>query len=115
MSKPGDRRPQPSRRDVARIAAPGSLIIVYDDLVALVITWTYRVPNGGVGWAGNPARPEHLCELLLFDPKDRERLLRTNGDRDRVHTLHWTTVSGWLFDSDYDLVSEVISASDPER
>lgn len=111
MSKPGDRRPQPSRRDVARIAAPGSLIIVYDDLVVLVIAWSYKSRLDSFGTEREPA---HYCEALLFDPRNRER--RTSSDeRDRVHTLHWTTVSGWLFDSDYDLVSEVISASDPER
>lgn len=115
MSKPGDRQPQPSRRDVAHIAKPGSLIIVYDDLIALVVTWTYRVREGNVGWAGNPPQPEHLCELLIFDPKNREHYIRTNGDRDRVHQVPWSTVCGWLFDRNNDLVSEVIDASDPER
>lgn len=115
MSKPGDKRPTPSRRDVANIAKPGSLIIVYDDLVALIITWSYRVMDGDTGWAGSPPRPQHLCELLLFDPKNRKHFTKTNGDRDRIHALSWLTIANWLFDRNNDLVSEVIDASDPER
>lgn len=115
MPKPSDKRPQPSRRDVAHIAKPGSLIIVYDDLIALVVTWSYKIREGNVGWAGDPPQPEHLCELLIFDPKNREHLIRSNGDRDRLHQVSWSTVCSWLFDHDNNLISEVIDASDPER
>lgn len=113
MQKHDDRRPPPSRRDVMRVAEPGSLIVVYDDLVILVVAWSYRILPGAYAPYGSEPTPEHYCDALLFDPKD---IARSSGkNNSRVHPVHWTTISNWIFDQNNDIISEIIRASDPER
>lgn len=92
---------QPSRRDVQRVAVPGSLIVIYENMCAVIISWLLI----DEGYAGSSV--QHRAIALVFDAKK-------NGFV-KPQQVHWTTVRGWLFGAGSQLESEVIDAADPER
>ena len=93
---------QPSRRDVQRVAVPGSLIVIYENMCAIIVSWMILDED----YLGNAAHTHHAI-ALVFDAKK-------NGFV-KPQQVHWTTVRGWLFGTGSQLESEVIDAADPER
>lgn len=97
-----------------RAAPPGSLLLVEDEFILLVLNWVFCER-----WSEPPdpkKNPdEHWCVALAFDPKRKLFHWRDGSEPRAPKQIHWSSVERFLFgDAGGDLLSEIVRADEDE-